>query len=190
MRTTLQPLLGQRLRDARRARGLNLSDVAEATGISVSSLSLVERGENEPTIGRFARLCFFYELPLDEFLPPDVMPAGRVVHPDEAPELAFPGEGLRVTFVRPPAGALMQPVVLELDPGAGYAEPVTIEADVFFTVVEGELTISVGTDGDETLSQGDSLYLPQATAHRCRNASPEHPVRAIVVTSPPAAPPT
>src|SRR4051812_28348017 len=52
--------LGAALRGLRRARRLSLQDVAEATAISASFLSLVETGKSDITIGRLVRLVEFY----------------------------------------------------------------------------------------------------------------------------------
>src|SRR6185312_910162 len=57
-------LLGERLRAIRAERGVSLSAVAEATGISTSFLSLVETGKNDITFGRLRRLIDYYGVTL------------------------------------------------------------------------------------------------------------------------------
>ena len=54
--------LGSALRAARRRKSLSLSDVAAATGISPSFLSLVENGKSDITIGRLVRLVTFFAI--------------------------------------------------------------------------------------------------------------------------------
>ncbi len=44
-------MIGQRIRDLRKARGMTLQALAEVTGLSSSMLSLVERGLASPSIG-------------------------------------------------------------------------------------------------------------------------------------------
>lgn len=44
-------LIGSRIRDLRKGRGMTLQGLAEATGLSSSMLSLVERGLASPSIG-------------------------------------------------------------------------------------------------------------------------------------------
>ena len=41
-------LVGPRLRDLRKKRGMTLTQLAQATGISVSTLSRLESGERKP----------------------------------------------------------------------------------------------------------------------------------------------
>lgn len=56
------------LRRLRLERGLSQSDLARATGISSSFLSLVEQGRSDITIGRLLRLAEFYDLEINDLL--------------------------------------------------------------------------------------------------------------------------
>src|SRR6266540_1444510 len=64
-----QAHLGERLRELRLERGLSLTAVAEATGLSASSLSVTENGKSDITFGRLVRLIDFYGVTLSELLP-------------------------------------------------------------------------------------------------------------------------
>ena len=183
-RATLQPELGRRLRDERHRRGLKLADVAEATGISTSFLSLVETGKNEPTVSRLARICFFYGLRITDLLPGSFASPGHALHGGEAPALPLVGEGLTISALAPPGVVQMEPVLVELDPGAGYVEPLAIEVETFFVVLEGALEITV-EDGVELLAPGDSLYLRAGVVHGLRNPDEGLPARAVAVASTP-----
>lgn len=57
------------MRALRRTRGLSLADVGEATRISPSFLSLVEKGKSDITIGRLVRLVEFYGISINDLLP-------------------------------------------------------------------------------------------------------------------------
>ena len=61
--------VGAHLHQARRARNLSLADVAEATSISASFLSLVENDKSDITIGRLVRLIEFYGISIADLLP-------------------------------------------------------------------------------------------------------------------------
>ena len=61
--------VGAHLRQARSARSLSLADVAQATGISASFLSLVEKDKSDITIGRLVRLIDFYGISISDILP-------------------------------------------------------------------------------------------------------------------------
>jgi len=58
--------LGRRLNALRKARGLTLAQVGEATGIASSQLSLIENGKREPRASVLQRLATLYGVSLDE----------------------------------------------------------------------------------------------------------------------------
>ncbi|MFC7753720.1 helix-turn-helix domain-containing protein [Tsukamurella soli] len=65
--------VGPRLRAIRQERDVTLTTVAEATGISVSTLSRLEGGTRKPTLELLLPLARAYGLPLDELVDaPDV----------------------------------------------------------------------------------------------------------------------
>src|SRR3954464_12508832 len=64
-------VLGQRLRHARRARGLTLAQVAEAVGTVPSALSMVENGRREPKLSMLQGLATALDTPLEDLLRPD-----------------------------------------------------------------------------------------------------------------------
>lgn len=64
-----QPDLGTKLRALRTDRGLSIAEVADATGISASFLSLVENGRSDIAIGRLMRLIDFYGVGLGRCSP-------------------------------------------------------------------------------------------------------------------------
>ncbi len=60
--------LGDRLREVRRSRDRKLMEVAEATELSVSYLSDLERGRTRPSLDTLERLASFYELAVADLL--------------------------------------------------------------------------------------------------------------------------
>jgi transcriptional regulator with XRE-family HTH domain len=60
--------IGLRLRNARRARDMTLKDVAEASGISTSMLSLLERGRVSPSLGSLIDVCLALKLPMSQVI--------------------------------------------------------------------------------------------------------------------------
>ncbi|QDL94492.1 helix-turn-helix transcriptional regulator (plasmid) [Paroceanicella profunda] len=70
--------LGQRMRAARAARGLNLHQLARLTGISASALSLIETAKRDPRVTTLSRIARALRLPMSALLEgpgPDDTPA-------------------------------------------------------------------------------------------------------------------
>ena len=66
-------LVAPRLRDVRERRGLTLTEVADMTGVSKSTLSRLETGQRRPTLELLLPLAAVYRVPLDELVgAPDV----------------------------------------------------------------------------------------------------------------------
>jgi len=60
--------VGPRLRAARLERGATLAELAESTGISVSTLSRLESGQRKPTLELLLPLARAHQIPLDELV--------------------------------------------------------------------------------------------------------------------------
>lgn len=60
--------VGPRLRALRTARGVTLTALAEATGISKSTLSRLEQGQRRPTLELLLPLAATYRVPLDDLV--------------------------------------------------------------------------------------------------------------------------
>lgn len=60
--------IGSTLRRLRKTNQLTLLDVKEATGLSVSFLSDMERGRTNPSIESLQKLASFYDVPIESLL--------------------------------------------------------------------------------------------------------------------------
>jgi transcriptional regulator with XRE-family HTH domain len=58
--------IGERLRYARKKRGIGLKDVSQATDLSVSFISDLERGKAKGSVDSLEVLSRFYEIPLSQ----------------------------------------------------------------------------------------------------------------------------
>lgn len=65
-----RPQLGTTLRTARRRQHISLRDLADLTGVSVNTLSRVERGQM-PDLKNYQRIVEWLEVPADTFLETD-----------------------------------------------------------------------------------------------------------------------
>ena len=177
--------LGSALRAARQAKSLSLSDVATATGISSSFLSLVENGKSDITIGRLVRLVTFYGIHLADLVP--VTPAAEpdLVRKSEQRTLPSPAEGIQFRLLAPSVQGVMMPMILEFEPGAHLAEYGRHAGEEFVHVLRGSMELELEGTEPRVLRAGDSAYYSAERPHPFRNASDTQPLRVICVDSPP-----
>lgn len=162
---------GQRVRSRRTNRNMTLQALARASGVSVSMLSQVERGERVPTLPVALRIAEGLQCHLSEILDEPVASPRGVVHRDRAAGMVDPETGTRrvllsrhlppsiaeVTWYRLPPRARAGPFV--------HRDPALLEQ---VTVVAGLLQVRVGDESYE-LRAGDTLSFPGAVKHRFDN---------------------
>lgn len=69
---------GERIRAARKAKGLSQSELAQATGLCVNSVGMIERGKKCPTVYTVQRICDSLHIaPGELFGGEGVVPAGE-----------------------------------------------------------------------------------------------------------------
>ncbi|MCX7720256.1 MAG: helix-turn-helix domain-containing protein [Dictyoglomus thermophilum] len=63
--------VGKRIRETRKKRNMKLEDLAEKTGLSLSYISLIERGLKNPSLKALERIAKAFNLPTSYFFSED-----------------------------------------------------------------------------------------------------------------------
>ncbi|OAI54814.1 hypothetical protein AYO44_03050 [Planctomycetaceae bacterium SCGC AG-212-F19] len=178
--------LAPRLHALRQERRLTLRELSRRTGIAVSFLSALERGQNNVSVAKLKILLDALGTNLGAFFSPESPAATQVVY--RAKELveisAQKGISFRdVAAGRP--GRALQLLVERYRPGADTgAESLRHEAEEAGVVLKGKLELTV--DGQVyLLGPGDAYYFDSRRPHRFRNLGPTT-VEAISVNTPPS----
>jgi transcriptional regulator with XRE-family HTH domain len=161
--------LGPALRATRLARGLSLAQVAAATGISRSLLSLIEIGRSDVTVGRLARLAELYGVTLVDLLPAPLAVDPVVTRRDERPKLHSESEGIDIHLLTHEGGGGMTPIVAVFEPGGGEAEFHEHDGEQFVLVLEGRLRLELEGSAPVELGRGDSAYYDSRRPARWTN---------------------
>jgi transcriptional regulator with XRE-family HTH domain len=164
-----QPELGNRLRQARREAGLPLTEVAAATQISASFLSMVENGGSDISIGRLLRLAQFYRVSFDDLLPERrSLPAWDVVHKVGRDRIEWVEEGFELEFLAD-ARHPLRPTLARFKPRSGMTEPLRGAGDAFLYLLSGHLTVEFDRGEPALLGPGESVYVPGERSRLYRN---------------------
>jgi transcriptional regulator with XRE-family HTH domain len=163
--------LGRAIRQRRKALGLTLQSLADATNLTASFISQMERGLAAPSITSLRNVA--QALGLD--------PAA-LLHQPPAPDLktrqgdrqVFGLANSKVNYERISSqfpGSVLRSLLIHEAPGH-QMEPVTHDGDELFYVIAG--TLIVNLDGERhVLSAGDSLHFASSRVHSTWNPSAE-----------------
>ena len=163
----------------REQKGVSLRGLAELCGLSANAISLIEHGENSPTIASLQRLAAALEVPITAFLEKlheqttvFLRPEHRLRSQANGIQLESLGIGLR--------NQKLEPFLLTVEAGAGKTdEPISHPGEEFVYCLEGEIEYCVG-DQIYTLNAGCSLLFEATQPHCCRNPS-EVPAQLMIV---------
>ncbi len=164
--------LGERIRTLRETRGESLRQLAEATGLTQSFLSQVERDLTSPSVASLRKIAEALGTSIATFFAGG-SPNGRLVRKDARPVLVHPKRRWRDSLLTPSLKGKLQVIWTEIEPGGGSGdEPYTHDSDEeCVVVVRGRLDFWVGEE-HYRLKTGDALTFESRIPHKNRNPGP------------------
>lgn len=167
-------VLGHRIRGERRRRDLTLAQLADASGVSRSMLSEVERGQRVPTVLVLDRIATGLRTSVARLLR-DEQPARTVLLRHDEQTVARDASGWERRVLSPVLpGVEFEFMRTTIGPGvdAGVFQPHDAGAREYLAVEAGTLRLSL--DGDEMeLRRGDSIFYPGDCHHGFANPGAE-----------------
>ena len=169
----LGPNIGAKLRHARKAKMLRLSELAETVGCSESLLSKIENARVRPSLRMLHRIVKALDMTIASLFAEDDAPSEIVMRRDRRPILDVravrEGEGISLESLLPdPTNKLLYGSVHIVEPGGSTHGTIQHEGEELGYVIQGELELSV--DGQTyALAEGDSFFFPSHLPHGYRN---------------------
>jgi transcriptional regulator with XRE-family HTH domain len=165
--------IGRRLKEARRAKGMTLAQLAERTGLSVGTLSQSERGLVSPTVRTIYTVSTALEISPAWVIDPN----GAGLHDPDGPYITrrsrrkeiLRANGVVKEIITPATLRAYKGYFVEVAPGGSSGEnPYSHFGEEIGYVISGLLTIEI--DGVRSILQsGDCFAFPSALEHRFRN---------------------
>ena len=162
-------VVGERVRDARRALGLTMAQFAETAEISLGMVSKIEHGQTSPSLSTLTRLAHAARVPITAFFrgldeEHDVV----IVRADERMEILH--EGTREGHVYEDLGSLrgktriIEPMMVTLESSDEVFPLFQHEGVEFLHMLEGAMDYGYGPK-NYRLGAGDTIQIHGEVAH-------------------------
>jgi len=170
--------IGVKIREMRQVRGLTLQALADATKISPSMLSLVERGRASPSIGTLIVVANALSITMSDLLQADVETEDNPVVRGSEARIVETAEHVIRSQLRSDRDHGITIAVNEYAPHTGSNEkPISHAGFEYGYVLAGHLTVEV--DGQKHhLTKGDLISYKSTRLHRIWNHG-EIPARTL-----------
>lgn len=173
----------RRVRELRAARGWSLDALAQASGVSRSMLSQIEREQANPTLAVAMRIARAFSMTLGDLVEsPESSPTIEVIRAADTSHHFQSGDGVRLRTLSPLSLEKdLEFYELQLDPGATLrSAPHFAGTREFLNVERGKLEIQSGRES-ALLSKGDSAAYPADVRHIIRNPAKSTATAFLVV---------
>lgn len=177
-----QTRIGPRLRNARRARGLTIEQVADAAELTKGFLSRLERDGTTASVASLVRVCDALGIKVGSLFEEA---ESALVREGDARPINFGGEGVRDVLYTPTTEQRLQVLRSRVEPGGGGGDDLyTLASEAEFVyVLSGRLEVRLSSQA-HLLEAGDGLTFSPREPHTWRNPSDSEPALALWVLSP------
>lgn len=161
--------IGKAVNGLRTAKGLTLQVLSERSNLSVSMLSLIERGKASPSIGSLVVLASALGVEMADLLGNGHAKADKLVSRAEDQKVVQTTDGVLRRIVKTDPEHGLEIAINEYDVAtANSPKPVKHQGFEYGMVLQGELQITV--DGAKhNLMPGDLISYPSMHPHRILN---------------------
>ena len=174
--------VGPRIRELRTEKSLSLRALAQLSGLSTNAISLIERGDNSPTVSSLHNLASALNVPITAFF--EQQGNGQVIHlkKEQRPTSATAG----VTMENLGSGLpnqQIEPFLITIKPGgSSTSSQITHSGEEFIYVLKGSLLCKI-SEQEYELEEGDSLLFLASQPHVYLNQSSK-PARILIIFQP------
>ena len=165
--------IGQRLKTLRQRQGLSQRKLARVAGVSNATVSLIEHGRTDPSMGLLRKILNSLGVSFAEFFSSETSTSEKYFYSRD--ELSEIGSG-PISYLQ--VGSDLSESQLQIlyeryDPGADTGQSMlSHDAEEGGIVLQGRLELTIG-DKVQVLSAGDAYLFNSRLPHRFRNTGNE-----------------
>ncbi|MGJ0848570.1 helix-turn-helix domain-containing protein [Tissierella praeacuta] len=184
-------MLGDNIRNTRKASNKTLNDMAEITGLSIGYISQLERNLIEPSLSSLRKIAKALDVPVYLFMEDNFNDIDVITKKDERLIMRFPNSPVVYEIISPMPTDTFEPSMLglffEVEPNKADTEDfITHFSEELIIVLEGEANIILGNE-EINIKSGDTLFVKKNIPHKIINKK-DTPLRGISIVSPPIYP--
>ncbi len=175
--------VGQQVRQLRMERGFSIRGLAEISGLSVNTLSLIENGKISPSVSTLQRAAAALNVPITAFFETPELTHRAVFCSGDARRSARFEHGAVENLAAGFASQALHPCLVTLEPHTGSGAELIVHTGYEFAFcLRGEIAYTVD-DTVYLLKPGDSLIFESHLPHRWQNAT-DDAAQMLVVLAP------
>jgi len=161
-------IVGRCIRELRTNKGLSLRALAELSGLSTNAISLIERGDNSPTVSSLHNLATALNVPITAFF--EQQGDGQVIHLKKNKRPTSETAGVKMENLGSGLpNQQIEPFLMTIKPGgSSTGSQITHSGEELVYVLKGMLTGMIG-EREYRLEEGDSLLFLASQPHIYRN---------------------
>ncbi|MFW6415429.1 MAG: helix-turn-helix domain-containing protein [Thermodesulfobacteriota bacterium] len=161
--------LGERIRNIRLEKGIELDALAEMTGFSIQDLRSIENGEFQPQLGAVMKLSQALDAALGRIISGEGEKSYVIVKKDERQPVARSATSTQKLYTyyslaSEVKGRNMEPLIVQLEETEEEEKSVH-SGEEFIFVLNGKVKVEIGEEEYE-LNPGDSTYYLSTTPHK------------------------
>lgn len=179
--------VGPKIRELRSSIKMSLQELADKIDLTPSSISQIERGLSNPSLGALRRLAKAMGVPVFYFLMEDEIDESEIiVRSNQRKVLTNPKSNVSYELLSPSLSKKMEIIYLKLEPGRESSNDYfTHEGEEACVVLSGCITVLLGETKYE-LKAGDNIQFNAVVPHKYINNETELEARLLFVLTPPS----
>jgi transcriptional regulator with XRE-family HTH domain len=175
--------VGSRLRALREMQRFSIRALAEASGLAVNTLSLIENGKTSPSVSTLQQIAAALGQPITAFFEPERTRSRLIFQKCGERDAAAFTHGSIADLGAGMETRKLEPLLITLEAGAGSGSQLIVHpGQEFIYCLEGRIHYIVA-EQDYYLEPGDSLIFDSTMPHSWANPD-QSPSRALLILSP------
>lgn len=163
-------MIGPRIRQLRTERSLALRHLAESSGLSINTISLVERNKISPSVSTLQRIAAALDVPITSFFEQETEPQSVIFAPAGRRSVVALTAGHMEKLASGLTHQCIEPLLLRLDPGTTSGDgAITHSGHELIYCIEGTVYYEINSTRYD-LRAGDSLLFEAQLPHRWGNS--------------------